>query len=626
MNVLFLNLPFASATRPAIGVSLLQAQLRRMGVASRIEYLNLRFARLFGAADYEYVADRTPSPMLAGDWVFSRCAFGRRDDADAEYLRISAERFGHLPPTRRGLATLVRARNLASGFLDDCAARIDWRSYDVIGFTSTFTQHVASLALARRVRNLHSDAVIVFGGANCEAEMGLQLHASFPFVDYVCSGEADLSLPELLRRLQAGVPAHDIPGVISRLGGRTRHVALAPQRIQDLDDLPIPAYEDYYSQYEAAFPAAKERPAVLMESSRGCWWGEKHHCTFCGLNGTSMTFRSKTAARVIEELSVLCGRYGTKQVEMVDNILDMAYFKNLLPELERRGMKLGLFYETKANLAKAQVLALRAAGVHAIQPGIESFSTDVLRIMRKGTSAVQNVQLLKWCREAGLKAVWNLIYGFPGETPADYEATVAVFEAIPHLQPPYGFSSIRMDRFSPHFDDAAALGFANVRPDRSYGLIYGLPEEALRNLAYYFEFDYADGRNPAEYVSAARSALGRWQRSAGSSSLLYADHGERLAIWDLRPCASRNLTILEGGGRDLYLYCDQHRSPEQIRARATAPDLAGEALEPFLGRMLRDRLMLRLDGHYLSLATKALARARPAVAEGRAVSERHLTF
>ena len=104
VNVLFLNLPFASATRPGIGVSLLQAQLLPMGITSRIEYLNLRFARQFGAADYEYLADRTPSPMLAGDWVFSRCAFGRRDDADADYLRISDERFGHLPPTRRGLA------------------------------------------------------------------------------------------------------------------------------------------------------------------------------------------------------------------------------------------------------------------------------------------------------------------------------------------------------------------------------------------------------------------------------------------------------------------------------------------------------------------------------------------
>jgi ribosomal peptide maturation radical SAM protein 1 len=625
VNVLFLNLPFSS-TRPAIGVSLLQAQLRRAGIASHIEYLNLRFARRFGYANYEYIAEQTPSPAVCGDWVFSRSAFGPREEADAAYLRMLNERFGHLPPTRLGLTTLVKARNMADEFLDECALQIEWRAFDVIGFTSTFTQHVASIAMARRVRNLHPEGIIVFGGANCEAEMGVQLHASFPFIDYVCSGEADLSLPELLRRLQTGVPVHDIPGVISRREGGTQYVSLAPRRVADLDTLPYPDYDDYFAQYAAVFPNAKARPPVLMESSRGCWWGEKHHCTFCGLNGTSMTFRRKSAARVLEEISTLCNRHGSKMVEMVDNILDMAYFKDLIPELFRRQLQLGLFYETKANLTKSQVQALRDAGLHSIQPGIESFSTDVLRIMRKGTTSVQNVQLLKWCREIGLKVLWNLIYGFPGEAPADYEATASVFDAIQHLQPPFGFSTIRLDRFSPNFDQAEALGFINVRPDRSYRYIYDLPDEALYNLAYYFEYDYADGRDPRSYVAPARSALGRWQRATGNAGLVYADHGDKLAIWDFRPVAVRTLTILEGAGREVYLFCDQHRSWPQLRNHVAAPQLSDRALEDFLDRMLCERLMLRLDAHYLSLATKAPRNPHAEIQQARDRAEPHLTL
>ena len=57
--------------------------------------------------------------------------------------------------------------------------------------------------------------------------------------------------------------------------------------------------------------------------------------------------------------------------------------------LKRRRLQLGVFYETKANLTKDQLRALREAGIGTIQPGIESLSTDVLRTMRKGTTAVQ---------------------------------------------------------------------------------------------------------------------------------------------------------------------------------------------------------------------------------------------
>jgi hypothetical protein len=195
MNVLFVNMPFSSI-RPAIGVSLLRAHLQ-IGISSQILYLNMRFARQFGTTDYQYIAENTPTQALAGDWVFSRSAFGRRDDADIAYLQAFGERFGKFPSTRRGLGTLVRARNMSETFLQECLEQIDWKLFDVIGFTSTFTQHVASLALARRVKQIHPRSLIVFGGANCEAEMGLQLHRSFHFVDFVCSGEADLSFPTL---------------------------------------------------------------------------------------------------------------------------------------------------------------------------------------------------------------------------------------------------------------------------------------------------------------------------------------------------------------------------------------------------------------------------------------------
>ena len=41
-------------------------------------------------------------------------------------------------------------------------------------------------------------------------------------------------------------------------------------------------------------------PTLLIETSRGCWWGERNHCTFCGLNGSSMSFDEMAPGRALE--------------------------------------------------------------------------------------------------------------------------------------------------------------------------------------------------------------------------------------------------------------------------------------------------------------------------------------
>jgi ribosomal peptide maturation radical SAM protein 1 len=597
------TMPFA-AIRPSMGPSLLVSHLRRVGATARVVYLNMLFAKLLGTADYGYVADRAPTQSLAGDWVFSAALFGERPSADRAYIAAFHERFGAYGPCDAPLSTLTVARGQADAFIESCLERVDWTAHDLIGFTSSFTQHAASLALARHIKARHPELLIAFGGANCEDEMGLTLHRAFPFVDFVCSGEADISFPKLITELMAGRDGHNIPGVVSRRENRSQVSTLVPERVRELDTLPHPDFDDFFAQLVNAYPNAQVPRRILMESSRGCWWGQKHHCTFCGLNGLAMTFRSKSPERVLDEITDLARRYSAEHIEMVDNILDMDYLTKLLPELADRRLQLELFYETKANLRKDQLRLLHAAGVTAIQPGIESFSTAVLRLMHKGTSAVQNVQLLKWCAEIGIEAAWNLLYGFPGENPNDYHEMAHLIDSISHLQPPHGVGPIRLDRFSPNFTNANELGLSNVRPDRSYRLIYDLPDEHLEGLAYYFEHDYADGRNPLDYVGETRAAVRRWHNGRGAHGLFTVDHGDHLAIWDFRPKAIQRLTILEGCERLVYLHCDQHRSHGSIEAHIAKSGKPDFALDPFLDRLLSSRLMLEVDNRHLSLAVR----------------------
>jgi ribosomal peptide maturation radical SAM protein 1 len=393
--------------------------------------------------------------------------------------------------------------------------------------------------------------------------------------------------------------------------------AAAPDRIDDLDRLPDPDYDDYFAALRRSSLAASVKPSLLIESGRGCWWGMKSHCTFCGLNGSTLAFRAKSAERVYAELERQKQRYGVGNFLAVDNIMSYRYFRTLLPMLKERNPGITLFYEVKANLKRDHVELLRDAGVRSIQPGIESLNSNVLRIMRKGVSALQNVQLLRLCREYGVELAWNLLYGFPGESPEDYLATARVVESLDHLRPPGAVARIRLDRFSPHFDRHEEFGITGIRPFAIYGHLYQLPPESIANLAYFFEFEYADGRNPVAYAEPALTKVREWKSHRGGDLIKCYGVRPELTLVDTRAGRERLDFPLNGLQREVYDFCDEIQNHADIvrfaDERAGRPVSVGALLEQFV----EHRLMLREGNQYLSLAIdpRRARRADAAAAE-----------
>ncbi|WP_439367419.1 hypothetical protein ACNJYD_06620 [Bradyrhizobium sp. DASA03005] len=126
---------------------------------------------------------------------------------------------------------------------------------------------------------------------------------------------------------------------------------------------------------------------------------------------------------------------------------------------------------------------MKAAGITAVQPGIESLSSPILRIMRKGIKAIHNIQFLKHCRQLSIIPHWNIIWGFPGEAAEEYREMAVILPHLRHLHPPSGCGPIRLDRFSPNFVQAEELGFQNVRPNQNYERIYNLDVTELSRLS-----------------------------------------------------------------------------------------------------------------------------------------------
>ena len=594
LRTVLLNMPFVSLRRPAIGISILKARLAEEGLPCGIRYGNLLFAERVGTEAYALINDRLANSMFAGEWLFAEKVFPGVDRT--AYIASLRENLSN-----REFDIVMSLRNEVGTFLESCFAEFDLASYDIIGFTSTFEQNLASLALAQLVKERFPEKTTVLGGGNCEGVMGVEIHRQCHWIDYVCSGESENTFPALVRTLSAGSAIGNLPGLIHRQEGESKLAAPA-DRIHDMDRQPDPDYDDYFAALKGLSIQSEISPSLLIESARGCWWGAKSHCTFCGLNGATLTFRAKSAARVYAELCRQKERYGITHFVGVDNIMSHDYFHDLLPMLKENDPGITLFYEIKSNLKPAQVELLRDAGVTGIQPGVESLNSHVLKLMRKGVTGIQNVQLLRLCREYGVELAWNLLYGFPGETPEDYLETGKVIEAICHLKAPDAVARIRLDRFSPNYDSAEHFGLVAVRPFTIYEYLYPFSKESIANIAYFFTYDYLDGRNPTDYVQPMLEKMRLWQgNQTGDLMKRYESDGE-LTLLDSRPGRTPRHYPMTGLQKEVYDFCDQIQSRSSIESFAA--ERAGQKvrLDEFLEQLVSFQLMLQEGNQYLSLA------------------------
>lgn len=603
-RVLLLIMPFLTLRRPHLGVALLKAGLNRKSMDCDVRYFNFRFAEIIGAAVYERIAENSPAHQMPGEFIFTPALFGEDVRPFSDFTDSVAGYIRPYPPDL--LRQMERARNLSPLFIQECANQIDLSQYDIIGLTSTFQQNIATLAMAQELKRRAPHIVTVCGGSNFEGEMGIELHRQFPFVDIVCSGEADHVFPELVRRLRANEPLHDLGGVTFRENGQTVVSSAQQTFVTNLNDLPYPDHSDYFRDFHASAIHELVVPEVTMETSRGCWWGQKHHCTFCGLNGLGMTYRSKSPDRAYDEITYLLAAYGNRDIFNTDNIVDMRYFKELFPRLEAEGIQLQLFYETKANLKKSQLWAFRRIGSKEFQPGIESLSSHVLALMDKGVKGIQNVQLLRWSKEMGFDISWNIICGFPGETPEDYRQITEWVARIPHLQPPLVVTRFRLDRFSPMFSNPQKYGILNLRSSPGQRLCYPFEEESLQRMAYFLDCDPPTSPETMRETNIMWRSVDHWKQVHGQSTLTARVTASSLVIHDRRFGYPEADYHYDGLARQIYLAADAVHTESALveSVLGHAADDAAEAarvheiLEDFVAR----DLMLKEDNFYLSLA------------------------
>ncbi len=608
-RVALVNMPFSYSKYPSIQLGTLSALLKSNGIPVDCHHLNVRFAHKIGVPLYEMICEKR---ALFGEWLFSYLLF-RDNPKHAEYPRVFkpvfehiAQQSGHPIPFFEDMAART-----APQFLTWAMTAIDWGQYKLVGFTSTFDQNVASLTMAKLIKDLYPHITIVFGGANYDGEMGMEYFRAFPFIDHVVVGEGEEAFPALVRYVLDGKAGALPQGVTARKGGA---IAFTPNAslFSGFANTGPPDYDDYYHLLaELGTESSQGLDRILLyEGSRGCWWGEKHHCTFCGLNAQSMKFRAKSSEQVAKEMAFLSSRYDTARFRLVDNIIDMKYVENLFGKFAESHCDLDIFIETKSNLHKSQIRTLAVGGVKCMQPGLESLSLNQLKVMDKGVTPMQNIVCLKWSFYYRVSVSWNILLGFPGETNEDYRRQIDLIPSLFHLHPPEATGKFWLERFSPYFMRPHEYGVRITGPGMAYEYIYDSRQVDLNKIAYDFEYELADWPIDPHLYQELIDLVQEWQRLAASRDrpfLYYSKAMDYVTVYDGRNPQAPVRRRYEWPASAIIEICnDAAKSADQIQmvlaSQSKQPDVTETQVAHALSDLTTRRILYEERGKYFTLA------------------------
>jgi ribosomal peptide maturation radical SAM protein 1 len=593
-------MPSLSARFPSFQLALLKPTLERAGIPVQNFSLFMYFGLFAGWHISETLSDVYPS--MTGEWIWTKAAFGDFACSD-EYLELYRDNLeGICSKARCTVADLQRIREeVAPAFIDFCIDSIDWSRFGLIGFSVVFQQLLSSVAMAKALKQRYPEIPIIMGGAGFEDDIAEEVMKGCPQVDYIHCGDADETLPQVVERIYRKQSMIGMPGVLWRDSDEVTFAGRAPN-LSDMNKTPVPDFDEYfYARKESGYEQYEGAQEVMLpiETARGCWWGVKNHCTFCGLNRAGMEFRAKRVDDVIDQLDALSRRYGVLHFNAIDNIIAPEYIESLFGRLGDASTDIKIHYEVRPSLSRTQLRNMRKGGLFSIQPGVESFSTHVLKLMRKHTTGMRNLELVKWCTYYGINNLYNILLRFPGETLEDYQTQCEVISKIHHWQAPWAIAKARADRGSPMYSEPESQSVTRLIPSPCYDYLFPKDRFNLQRVSYYFEHEMNNTLDDSQYDEIF-AAVDLWQQRWHNGRRPYLRYRKALGTIEIEDGrnGSPHTTTFSDRHALLYEFCADAHSRNEINARFDDPPWIDAALEEFV----EQSLMVHLDGRYLSLA------------------------
>ncbi len=309
---------------------------------------------------------------------------------------------------------------------------------EIIGFSTTTSGFLDAVDMAVQIKALRPDLPIVFGGVHVSS-LGKELLEKYSCIDYLVLGEGEVTL----RELADGMSPESIAGLAWRNGADCRQ---NPERIkiENLDDLPFPAYEkiDAFPHKYRLPPFSYEKvPGASISTSRGC----VYRCDYCDRSVFKRGFRYNSAEYTYEHLALLRRRFGVRHVNIYDELftLNRSRVMDLCERLARDPLGMDFNCAVRIGHTDDELLsALKNAGCLMVSIGVESGDPALLETLKAGVTLDQVRETVNAIHCHGLRAKGLFMAGVIGETPESLRRTSDFILSL-------GLDDMNLSKFTP---------------------------------------------------------------------------------------------------------------------------------------------------------------------------------
>jgi len=608
-NLALVSTPWPLYSRPSIQLGALKAYVQTELPDVRVDahHLYLDIAAAIGYAHYNAISERTwPAESVCAALIYPERA-------------VEIEKFFYRQLRGKSKLKNTDFKEL-TGWVEAAIGQyvgsVNWQQYGLIGFSICLCQLTSTLYVIRMLKKRWPKIPIVVGGSMFAGRAARELLDAFPEIQFAVSGEGERPLVSLVQHLcypVQSVTDVEIRGVI-HAGAHRDDTNGKRCQLEKLTKLPMPDYDDYFKQLKSLPIPKRFFPTLMAEISRGCWWqrptgiGQTGGCAFCNLNLQWEGYRSKSPHQVVSEIDRLTTRFQSLHIAFADNLIPA---KNTVPIFEclsKLKKDLHLFCEIRANTNRRTLEVMRQAGVCELQVGIEALSSNLLNRINKGTTVIQNLEVMKNCEELGLKNCSNLILQFPGSDEEDVRETLDNLSFARYYRPMRAVT-FWLGLESPVWQAPDKYGILSRFNHPNWSVLF--PTRVARHLTFMIQAYRGDLVKQRRLWKPVSRKILSWHqdyhklRNAPDSPpiLSYRDGRDFLIIRQRRPDAPPLTHRLTGTSRQLYLHCTRRRSLSSVAK--TFKDFNESQIKTFLTSMVAKRLMFTEKGRYLSLAVKA---------------------
>ncbi len=433
-DFIFISMPYARfiskwfANIPNINLGIMQSFLKQKGKKVKTFHFHLDFLPFIKRYDpvawEEFLngSEQFGIEYMGLDYVFASLFF---EDEYEKSKDLFSERLESIGLT---LNHFEMMRNIAKAFIDFCLSKISpfLKGTKLVGFSCSHYQLSSSLLLCSEIKKKYPEIRAIFGGKDCTGAFGYELMNNIKFLDFVGTGECEVTVESLLKNLNGS--ENKIFNVLYReKNGSVVKSETKPNL--EINSLPFPEY-DFHE-----FPLTLEEIILPIEFGRGCPW---KRCTFCPDESYNIKYQAKTAERLREEIEFyrnISDRLKNFFILDSDALKDKKTITELSHYLSKKGFTFH-YAEFRAERMDRDVLSsLLRFGKWAshFQIGIETFSDRVLKLMNKGVSVLKNVEVLKAVAELRVPIQFNLFTCFPNMTTEDMIENNRVMDKIRHI-------------------------------------------------------------------------------------------------------------------------------------------------------------------------------------------------